>query len=35
MHTMCKLMPGWLPKPLYEVALQRWHSPEFKSRCQQ
>ncbi|KAL4439666.1 hypothetical protein ABPG75_002667 [Micractinium tetrahymenae] len=31
-HTMAKLMPGWLPEPLYKVALERWRSPEFKSR---
>lgn len=31
-HSMAKLLPGWLPKSLFNVALQRWRSPEFQTR---
>lgn len=31
-HAMAKLLPGWLPKPLFTLALQRWRSPEFQAR---
>ena len=31
-HTMAKLLPGWLPQPLFNVALQRWRSADFKAR---
>ena len=31
-HTMAKQLPAWLPKPLFEIALQRWRSPDFASR---
>ena len=31
-HTMAKLLPGWLPQPLFNVALQRWRSADLKAR---
>lgn len=33
MHSMAKLLPGWLPDALFNVVLTRWRSPEFKTRC--
>lgn len=32
-HTMSKLLPAWLPEPLFLSALDRWRSVEFQSRC--
>lgn len=32
-HAMVKLLPGWLPEPLFMAALQRWRSADFQSRC--
>jgi len=31
-HTMAKLLPAWLPEPLFSAALHRWRSAEFQSR---
>lgn len=31
-HTMAKLLPGWLPESLYTIILQRWRSSDFQTR---
>lgn len=33
MHTMAKLLPGWLPRPLYSIVRERWRSTDFQARC--
>lgn len=31
-HVMSKLLPDWLPEPLFSAVLSRWRSMEFQSR---
>ncbi|PRW20721.1 phosphotransferase inositol or phosphatidylinositol kinase [Chlorella sorokiniana] len=31
-HIMAKLLPAWLPEPLFSAALRHWRSKDFQSR---
>lgn len=32
-RAMAKLLPDWLPRPLYQALLQRWQAPQRRGRC--